>query len=61
MPRPAHTTDRSTTAAFRMRESTKMILRSIQKRRGHPDLSDTLREAVDQYIQRELDASRAVA
>ena len=61
MGRPKNTNDRNVAMAFRHKESTRMLLRAIQKRKGHDDLSDTLREAVEQYIEREMNPASLAA
>lgn len=46
----ARTRDTSTTVAFRIPRSRRLMLEAIQHESGHADLSETLREAVDNYI-----------
>jgi hypothetical protein len=48
------TTDRFVPMAFRHLESRRLMLEVIQKREGHGDLSQTIRDAVDEYIDRHL-------
>jgi hypothetical protein len=43
-----------TTIAFRVAKSRRSMLEAIQHEKGHSDLSITLREAVDEYIERYL-------
>lgn len=50
----ANTTDKMVPMAFRHRESRRMMLEVIRRRDGHTDLSETIREAVDEYIDRHL-------
>ena len=50
----ANATDRFIPMAFRHRESRRLMLEVIQKREGHSDLSETIRDAVDEYIDRHL-------
>ena len=40
--------------AFRHLLSRRTMLEAIQQEKGHADLSDTLREAVDEYIERHI-------
>lgn len=40
----------TTTIAFRVPIARRLMLEAIQHERGHGDLSVTLREAVDEYI-----------
>ena len=47
----------ATTVAFRLRKSHRAVLESIQSEKGHAQLSDTLREAVDEYIARHMKAA----
>jgi hypothetical protein len=39
-----------TTLAFRDDLAKRHVLRAISERRGHADISETLREATDEYI-----------
>lgn len=48
----ANATDKTVPVAFRIRESDRLMLTGIQKRVGHRDLSETLREAVLEYLDR---------
>jgi hypothetical protein len=50
----AQTRAKATTLAFRYPKTRRAMLEAIQQERGHSDLSVTLREAVDQYIERHL-------
>lgn len=43
-----------TTLAFRYSKARRAMLEAIQVEKGHADLSITLREAADQYIERYL-------
>lgn len=43
-------TQAKSTMAFRHAVSRRRMLEAIQAEKGHVDLSDTLREAVDDYI-----------
>lgn len=49
-----NTTDRLVPVAFRIRESRRLMLEVIRKRDGHADLSETLRHASDEYLDRHL-------
>ena len=54
MARIANTTDKLVPMAFRHRESRREMLEVIQRREGHADLSETLRHAVDFYLDHNL-------
>ena len=43
-----------TTMAFRYPVTRRQVLEAIQREKGHAQLSDTLREAVTEYIERHL-------
>lgn len=44
--------------SFKHRESRRLMLEAIQREKGHEDLSETLREAIDIYIDAHLRAPR---
>lgn len=48
-----------TTVAFRTDIPTRLRLEAIQHEKGHDQLSDTLREAVGEYIERHAHAAAA--
>ena len=50
----AKTKGSMTTMAFRVAKARRSMLEAIQHEKGHGDLSVTLREAVDEYIERYL-------
>lgn len=54
-------TARHTTMAFRHLMSRRRLLEAIQHERGHLDLSETLREAADEYIERYLRSGEQAA
>lgn len=49
----------TTTLAFRVPIPRRLMLEAIQHERGHGDLSETLREAVDAYIDDHLRRPKA--
>jgi len=44
--------------SFKARRSRRRMLEAIQSQKDHDSLSDTLREAMDEYIARELNAPK---
>lgn len=56
---PNQTRATTTTLAFRYPVVRRAVLEAIQKEKGHDDLSDTLREAADMYIESYLRKDRA--
>ena len=60
MPEPG-ASDPSVVLSFRHRASVRRMLESIQDAKGHEDLSDTLRDAVDEYIRAWLGLGKAPA
>lgn len=57
MPRTSEAKEPTVPVAFRVAVSDKKKLREIRKRKRHGDLSETLREAVGQYLEREQEAA----
>jgi hypothetical protein len=50
--------DRLEVISFKVRASRKRLAEAVQERRGHPDLSHAMREALDEYIERYLPHTR---
>jgi hypothetical protein len=50
----ANTRRATTTLAFRFPLARRRLLESIQADKGHAQISDTLREAVNEYIDRHI-------
>ena len=47
--------------SFKARRSRRRMLEAIQGQKDHDSLSDTLREAMDEYIARNLNAPKVTA